>query len=177
MQKGTKNQPITNITWVHRDTLKANNYNPNKVAPTELELLVESILTCGWTQPIVVRSDFEIVDGYHRWTVSSDPRLMEKTDGEVPVVVLDDELSKADQISATITHNRARGNHYVMKMADLVRSLKDDHSVNDKWLQDKLGMEQEEIDRLYDNSGSPDTKGKGEFDAGWVPDFGRAEGG
>tara|TARA_Y100000593_G_scaffold94776_1_gene195943 strand:- start:13521 stop:14054 length:534 start_codon:yes stop_codon:yes gene_type:complete len=177
MKKDTINQPISNMQWLHRDDLKANAYNPNKVAPIELELLVESILTCGWTQPIVVRSNYEIVDGYHRWVVSSDPRLLEKTEGKVPVVILDDDLSKAEQISATITHNRARGSHYVMKMSELVQSLKTEHKVNDEWLQKKLGMEQEEIDRLNNANGSPDTKGDGEFELGWVPDFTRAEGG
>ena len=177
MQNDTTNQPISNITWVDRETLEANAYNPNKVAPIELELLVQSILTCGWTQPIVVRSNFEIVDGYHRWLVSNDPRLKENTNGMVPVVVLADEMTKAEQISATITHNRARGSHYVMKMSELVQSLSLEHKVSDAWLSEKLGMEQEEITRLKNAQGSPDTKGEGDFDMGWVPDFTRAEGG
>ena len=58
-------------------------------------------------------------------------------------------MNKAEQVSATITHNRARGSHYVMKMADIVRDLKDNHSVKDEWLRKHLGMEQEEIERLY----------------------------
>ena len=179
MKQGSEAQPISDVKWVHRDDLSANNYNPNKVFPIELELLINSILVCGWTQPIVIRSNNEIVDGFHRWLVSNDERLLAKTGGMVPVVMLPDEMSKAEQVSATITHNRARGSHFVMSMADIVRSLKDEHEVSDKWLQKHLGMEQEEIERLYDNSGSPDTKGDPEegFEQGWVPDFSRAEGG
>lgn len=178
MQHGSDNQPISSVEWVNRDDLRANAYNPNKVAPVELELLVQSILVCGWTQPIVRRSSNEIVDGYHRWLVSNDPRILEMTGGMVPVVTLPDQLDLADQMSATVTHNRARGSHYVLSMAEIVRDLKE-QGKDDQWIQQHLGMEQEEITRLYDNSGSPDTKGDPdeEFDAGWVPDFGRMEGG
>lgn len=179
MKQGINNQPISNVQWIDRQLLRANDYNPNKVAPVELELLIQSILNCGFTQPIVIRSDYEIVDGFHRWTVSSDPRLADALDGKVPVVMLPDEMEMADQVSATITHNRARGSHYVMSMADIVRSLKDDHGRSDEWIMEKLGMEEEEVERLYDNAGSPDTKGSedDEFNAGWVPDFTRMEDG
>ena len=179
MKQGSEAQPISEVKWVNRDELHANAYNPNKVFPVELELLVQSILTCGWTQPIVIRSNNEIVDGFHRWLVSNDARILEMTGGMVPVVTLPDEMGMAEQVSATITHNRARGSHYVMSMADIVRSLKDEQGVDDQWIQQHLGMEQEEIERLYDNAGSPDTKGDPDetFADGWVPDFGRMEGG
>ena len=179
MKQGSKAQPINKVQWIDREKLKANSYNPNQVFPVELELLINSILTCGWTQPIVVRSNYEIVDGFHRWMVSDDERLKSKTEGKVPVVILPDDMAMAEQVSATITHNRARGSHFVMSMADIVRNLKDDEKVSDDWIQQHLGMEQEEIDRLYDQAGSPDTKGDDEedFEDGWVPDFTRAEGG
>ena len=69
-------QPLNNIQWVDRETLKPNNYNPNKVAPPELKLLKVSILEDGWTQPIVINSDNTIVDGFHRWTVSDDKDVL-----------------------------------------------------------------------------------------------------
>jgi|TARA_R100001460_G_scaffold41877_3_gene77811 ParB-like chromosome segregation protein Spo0J len=171
MKKGLEFQPINNVQWVDRNKLKANNYNPNKVAPIELKLLVNSILTSGWTQPIVIRSDYEIVDGYHRWLVADKKEIKEKLDGKVPVVFISDEMSQAEQISATITHNRARGTHYIMRMASIVRELKDVQKKDDLWIQNKLGMEQEEINRLYDNSTSKETKSKEEFNNGWVPKF------
>lgn len=179
MQQGSDSQPISSVRWVNRDELHANSYNPNKVAPVELELLVNSIITCGWTQPIVIRSSNEIVDGFHRWLVSNDPRILEMTGGMVPVVMLPDQMDVADQMSATVTHNRARGSHYVLSMAEIVRDLKDTQGKSDGWIAQHLGMEQEEINRLWDNSGSPDTKGDPDedFEDGWVPDFTRAEGG
>ena len=179
MKQGVNEQPISKVMWVDRESLKANSYNPNKVFPVELELLINSIITCGWTQPIVIRSNNEIVDGYHRWLVSSDERLMQKTNGLVPVVTLDDEMQMAEQVSATITHNRARGSHYVLSMTEIIRDLKDNQKKNDQWISKHLGMEQEEIERLYSNATSKETKGddNDEFNDGWVPDFGRMEGG
>lgn len=47
MPKGKDNQPISTFNWVLRDELTANNYNPNRVAPIELELLKTSIKLCG----------------------------------------------------------------------------------------------------------------------------------
>ena len=78
-----KNQPLNNIQWVDRSTLSPNGYNPNKVAPPELNLLKISIIEDGWTQPIVVNPDFTIVDGFHRWTVSGHEEIYSLTDGLV----------------------------------------------------------------------------------------------
>ena len=62
--------PLGSLQWVDRDKLKPNDYNPNKVSRDNLDLLTQSILTNGWTLPIVVRPDYTIIDGFHRWTVS-----------------------------------------------------------------------------------------------------------
>ena len=62
--------PLSTLEWVDRQLLKPNNYNPNKVSRENLKLLTQSILTNGWTLPIVVRPDYTIIDGFHRWTVA-----------------------------------------------------------------------------------------------------------
>ena len=62
--------PLASLQWVERDRLRANDYNPNKVSEDNLKLLTQSILTNGWTLPIVVRPDYTIIDGFHRWTVA-----------------------------------------------------------------------------------------------------------
>lgn len=61
--------PLSSLQWVDRDQLKPNDYNPNKVNRENLKLLVQSILTNGWTLPIVVRPDYTIIDGFTagRW--------------------------------------------------------------------------------------------------------------
>ena len=123
-------QPIDAVEWVARDTLTSNGYNPNHVARPELKLLKLSIMADGWTQPIVAREDGQIVDGFHRWTISADPEISALTNGLVPVVRLRPALEMADQMASTIRHNRARGQHGVIPMADIVTSLKDDHGLS-----------------------------------------------
>lgn len=173
VKKGKDNQPINTFQWVERSELKANDYNPNKVSPVELELLKTSIKLCGWTQPIVARSNKEIVDGFHRWTVSADAEISALTDGLVPVVFLSDEIDLAEQKAATIVHNRARGNHLILPMTDIVRDLREKHKWSDEQIKEFLGMEQEEIDRLYDYRPMTEKGSDSEFSQGWVPDDGK----
>ena len=61
--------PLSTLEWVEREKLRANAYNPNKVSRENLKLLTQSILTNGWTLPIVVRPDYTIIDGFHRWKI------------------------------------------------------------------------------------------------------------
>ena len=170
VKKGLDAQPVNTVQWVERSELKANDYNPNHVAPVELELLKTSIKLSGWTQPIVIRKNKTIVDGFHRWTVSADPEILELTDGKVPVVVVAEKMNKAEQICATIIHNRARGNHVIVPMTDIVRKLREKHNYEDEKIQKLLGMEQEEIDRLYDYRPMTEKGSQEEFSKGWVPD-------
>lgn len=142
--------PLSSLQWVDREKLTANSYNPNKVSEDNLELLVQSILTNGWTLPIVVRPDYTIIDGFHRWTVSGREPLLSKLGGKVPVVIVkhDDE---ADDIFGTITHNRARGTHLLEPMKAIVKKLiGEGRSVKD--ISKQLGMKPEEIFRLSDFS-------------------------
>lgn len=150
------NQPISRVRWVHRDKLKPNSYNPNAVAPPELDLLKRSILEDGWTQPIVLHTDNTIVDGFHRWTVSGDLDIYRLTGGLVPVVYLD-QKTPTDRRIATIRHNRARGSHAVLKMADIVESLLR-AGLPVPEIQARLGMEREEIVRLATRKGIPKSK-------------------
>ena len=80
--------PLSSLRWVKRDMLRANDYNPNKVSEENLKLLVQSILTNGWTLPIVVRPDYTIIDGFHRWTVSGREPLLSLLGGTVPLLLL-----------------------------------------------------------------------------------------
>ena len=43
--------PVYNVKRVPYDKVKANDYNPNSVAPPEMELLETSIWEDGYTQP------------------------------------------------------------------------------------------------------------------------------
>lgn len=135
---------------VPRDSLIPNDYNPNIVLAANLDLLERSILTNGWTLPIVVRPDMTIIDGFHRWTVAGREPLRSKLGGLVPVVVVQ-HTDPAANIYGTITHNRARGVHQLGPMKGIVKQLIDQgKSIAEIGVQ--LGMRPEEVFRLSDFS-------------------------
>lgn len=141
--------PLASLQWVSRDKLHANDYNPNKVSEDNLQLLTQSILTNGWTLPIVVRPDYTIIDGFHRWTVSGREPLLSKLGGKVPVVIVDHGTDSAADVYGTITHNRARGTHLLEPMKAIVKKLMDEgKSVQE--IGKQLGMKPEEVFRLSD---------------------------
>lgn len=141
-------KPIENVQIVDRNRLKPNDYNPNVVSEDNLQLLTQSILVNGWTLPIVVRPDFTIIDGFHRWTVSGREPLLSKLNGRVPVVIVDHEDENED-VYGTITHNRARGTHQLEPMKAIVqRLIKSGKTV--KEIGKQLGMKPEEVFRLSD---------------------------
>lgn len=163
-------QPIAQVHWVHPSALRANDYNPNKVFGPELQLIKLSLLENGWTQPLVARRDGEIVDGFHRWGLASkDWEVIALTDGLVPVVYLPDSTDRATQKLATVRHNRARGQHGILKMGNIVRSLLTD-GLDKPQIMARLQMEEEEFDRLAETKGAPDRIGQDSFGRGWVPD-------
>lgn len=138
--------PLASLQWVPVERLTANDYNPNKVSRDNLELLKQSILANGWTLPIVVRPDYTIIDGFHRWTVAKQEPLKSMLGGKVPAVIVEHENREGD-IYGTITHNRARGVHLLEPMKAIVKELlADGKSV--KEIGKQLGMKPEEIFRL-----------------------------
>ena len=142
--------PLSTLEWVDRKLLKPNDYNPNKVSKENLKLLTQSILTNGWTLPIVVRPDYTIIDGFHRWTVSGEEPLLSMLEGKVPVVKVSHEDASED-IYGTVTHNRARGTHLLEPMKAIVKRLLNEG----KTIQEigrQLGMRPEEVFRLSDFS-------------------------
>ena len=142
--------PLSTLQWVDRDRVKPNDYNPNKVSKQNLELLKQSILTNGWTLPIVVRPDFTIIDGFHRWTVAGEEPLKSMLEGKVPVVIVEHK-DKAGNIYGTVTHNRARGTHLLEPMKAIVRELMGEGKSVEE-IGKQLGMRPEEIFRLSDFS-------------------------
>ena len=167
------NQPVSNVRWVPRDRLTANLWNPNHQAPPEHRLLKTSIKETGWTQPIVVHQEgaddqgplYEIIDGYHRWLVSADKQVAAMTGGLVPIVEIVDP-DPAHARMATVRHNRARGVHGVLPMADLVAQLVE-LGVPDDEIGRRLEMDPEEVSRLADR-GVMVKRGRGEgFGEGW----------
>lgn len=143
-------KPLKNVQFVDREKIKPNDYNPNVVVEENLQLLIQSILTNGWTMPIVVRPDYTIIDGFHRWMVSGREPLKSKLGGKVPVVIVDHE-DESKNIYGTVTHNRARGTHLLEPMKKIVKRLLDQGKSIEE-IGKQLGMKEEEIFRLSDFS-------------------------
>ncbi len=141
--------PLASLQWVEREKLHANDYNPNKVSEDNLQLLIQSILTNGWTLPIVVRPDLTIIDGFHRWTVSGREPLLTKLGGKVPIVIVDHQGDSSADVYGTITHNRARGTHLLEPMKAIVKKLMDEGKTVQE-IGRQLGMKPEEVFRLSD---------------------------
>ncbi|MED5040812.1 ParB/RepB/Spo0J family partition protein [Geobacillus stearothermophilus] len=149
MSEGMKDllAPLKSLQFVPREKLQANDYNPNRVTKENLRLLKQSILMNGWTLPIVVRPDYTIIDGFHRWTVSGDPELHDRLGGVVPVVIVDHQGDRAADMYGTITHNRARGTHLLEPMKKIVQELLDSGKTIQE-ISKQLGMKPEEVFRL-----------------------------
>ncbi len=168
------NEPVDFVRWVPRNEIQANDYNPNSVAPPEMELLKVSILADGYTQPIVANREgdhFEVVDGFHRSRVGKEcPEVVDRVHEYLPVVqVRAEQIDKAERIASTIRHNRARGKHRVEAMSDIVIELKRRNWSDDK-IAANLGMEQDEILRLCQISGIAELFNDQEFSASWDVD-------
>lgn len=162
--------PIDQVCWVPRESIRPNDYNPNVQPPPEHRLLKISILEDGFTQPIVVHWPTNvIVDGEHRWLVSGEPELLKKYKGKVPVVFIDGDLNR--RMMSTIRHNRARGEHGVSPMAEIVRRMVESGMTKGQVMH-LLQMEDEEVDRLVERAGMPEqiAREKEDFSQGWIPD-------
>ncbi len=164
-----KNQPVDCVVWVKREAVHANSWNPNHIAPPEMELLYTSIKCDGYTQPVVTgkqeESGYEIVDGFHRYLVlGKQSDISSRTMGYLPIVSIDRE--KSDRIAATIRHNRARGSHAVDLMCNIVRELHD-LGRTDAWISKHLGMDLEEILRLKQITGLAALFREKEFTNAW----------
>jgi ParB-like chromosome segregation protein Spo0J len=147
--------PVYNIQAIPIERIHANAYNPNHVAPPEMRLLYESIKEDGYTMPVVVYprpdGDYEIVDGYHRYTVMLTHRdIYDREGGKLPCSILDKDLS--NRMASTIRHNRARGSHSIELMMNIVGELKK-AGMSDAWIMKEIGMDADELLRYKQLSG------------------------
>lgn len=166
-----KSEPVDCVLWVESEGVKANDWNPNSVAPAEMELLKVSILQDGYTQPIVTfKTDEhrEVVDGFHRNRVGKEcPEVQGRIHGYLPVVTINDERAdRNDRIASTIRHNRARGKHRVESMSDIVIELKK-RNWSDSRICKELGMDEDEVLRLCQISGLVEVFSDSEFSEAW----------
>lgn len=147
--------PVWNIKAIPIEMIDANSYNPNHVAPPEMRLLYESIKEDGYTMPVVVypKPDgrYEIVDGYHRYTVMLTHRdIYDRENGLLPCSIIDKDVS--NRMASTIRHNRARGSHSIELMMNIVGELKK-AGMSDAWIMKEIGMDADELLRYKQLSG------------------------
>lgn len=168
-----KTEPVDFVKWVINDDVSANDYNPNSVAPPEMELLRTSIRADGYTQPIVGNTEdgkIVVVDGFHRHRVGKEcADIQSRIHGYLPVVqIRAEQVSRSDRMASTVRHNRARGKHKVEAMSDMVIELKRRNWTNKK-ICAELGMDEDEVLRLCQITGLADIFSDGEFSKAWEP--------
>lgn len=165
-----KKSPVYNVIAVPVDKVRANTYNPNSVAPPEMELLETSIWEDGYTMPVVcyyipAEDVYEIVDGFHRYTtLKTSKRIFERENGMLPVVVIDKDES--NRMASTIRHNRARGSHSIDLMSNIVSELTKS-GMSDAWILKHVGMDKDELLRLKQITGIADLFKDKEFSEAW----------
>jgi len=163
--------PVYNVKAVPLEKIRANNYNPNAVAPPEMRLLEKSIREDGYTMPIVcyyLPNDdmYEIVDGFHRYTVMMTCKDIREREGSMmPVVTIEKDIS--NRMASTIRHNRARGSHSIDLMVNIVAELVDS-GMSDEWICKNIGMDADEILRLKQISGLAALFANNDFSKAWV---------
>ncbi len=162
--------PVYNVIAVPLEKIRANTYNPNAVAPPEMELLETSIWEDGYTMPVVcyynITEDiYEIVDGFHRYTtLKNSKRIFERENGLLPVVVI--EKDESNRMASTIRHNRARGSHSIDLMSNIVAELTN-AGMSDAWILKHVGMDKDELLRLKQITGIADLFKDKEFSEAW----------
>jgi ParB-like chromosome segregation protein Spo0J len=164
-------EPVDLVEWVPQDEVHANDYNPNSVAPPEMELLRLSIMADGYTQPIVTNQEDEgrvVIDGFHRNRVGRECEdVAERIKGYLPVVqIRTDRTDRADRMASTIRHNRARGKHQVIAMSDIVLELKR-RNWSDEKIGKQLGMDPDEVLRLAQITGLAEAFKDRDFSQAW----------
>lgn len=162
--------PVYGVKRIPIDKVTANDYNPNSVAPPEMELLETSIWEDGYTQPVVVVYDSEndryvVVDGFHRYCILRDSERVNKREkGMLPVVVLKKDMH--DRMASTIRHNRARGSHNIELMSTIVSELVE-MGKGDAWICKHIGMSKDELLRLKQITGLSSLFANQDFSQSW----------
>lgn len=168
-------EPVDFVKWVKNPLVHQNDYNPNSVAPPEMELLRVSIQADGYTQPIVSMPDpdgrYEVIDGFHRHRVGKECEdIQSRVHGYLPLVqIRASQTDKASRMASTVRHNRARGKHKVEAMSDMVIELKRRNWSDDRICKE-LGMDKDEVLRLCQISGLSEIFSGQEFSKAWEPE-------
>lgn len=166
-----KHHPVDYVFWAKSDKVEANEYNPNAVAPPEMQLLYESISNDGYTMPIVSFNDTDIiriVDGFHRReTERRNEDISKSTLGYIPLTTIrETQTSGSDRMASTIRHNRARGSHNIELMSQIVTELVE-MGKGDAWICKHVGMSVDELLRMKQITGLASLFINKDFSQSW----------
>jgi ParB-like chromosome segregation protein Spo0J len=169
-----RNEPVDCVLWVKNEIVRANDYNPNAVAPPEMELLRQSIMEDGYTQPIVSFKEEEnitVIDGFHRNRVGKEvEEVKQRVHGRLPVVNINQwKQGRSDRMASTIRHNRARGSHSIELMSTIVTELVE-MGKGDAWICKHVGMSIDELLRMKQITGLASLFANKEFSNAWESD-------
>lgn len=165
------NEPVDCVLWVKNEWVFANDYNPNAVASPEMELLKLSIESDWYTQPIVTMEEEDkrtVIDWFHRNRVGKEyDSIRDRIHWYLPVVTINkDREDRSDRMAATIRHNRARWEHKVESMSNIIMELK-----KRKWSDEKIGkelwMDKDEVLRLAQITWLAEMFADREFSIAW----------
>ena len=164
-------EPVDFVKWVKNTEVSANDYNPNSVAPPEMELLRLSIMADGYTQPVVANQEensLVVIDGFHRNRVGKEcADVQSRVHGYLPIVqIRTSQTDISDRMASTIRHNRARGKHSVEAMSQIVVDLKR-RNWSDEKIGRELGMDPDEVLRLTQISGLKEMFSDIDFSQAW----------
>ncbi|MEY4126080.1 MAG: phage Gaia [Bacteroidota bacterium] len=170
-----RNEPVDCVLWVKNDSVRANDYNPNSVAPPEMELLRQSIMEDGYTQPIVSFKEDEhitVIDGFHRNRVGKEvEEVKQRVHGRLPVVNINQwKQGRSDRMASTIRHNRARGSHSIELMSTIVSELVE-MGKGDAWICKHVGMSIDELLRMKQITGLASLFQNKDFSEAWEPEI------
>lgn len=169
-----KHHPVDYVFWQKSEHVEANEYNPNAVAPPEMQLLYESIKNDGYTMPIVSFQDektIRIVDGFHRReTELRNKDISDSTLGYIPLTsIRDSQKDQGNRMASTIRHNRARGTHNIELMSQIVSELVE-MGKGDPWICKHVGMSIDELLRLKQITGLASLFTNKDFSESWEPE-------
>lgn len=169
-----KHHPVDYVFWAKSDKVEANEYNPNAVAPPEMQLLYESISNDGYTMPIVSFNDekiIRIVDGFHRReTERRNQDISASTLGYLPLTTIrNEQTDSSNRMASTIRHNRARGSHNIELMSQIVSELVE-MGKGDAWICKHIGMSVDELLRLKQITGLAALFLNKDFSESWEPE-------
>jgi ParB/RepB/Spo0J family partition protein len=149
------------IEYVAIDSIRPNEYNPNRQDSETMEMLLRSIEDNGFTQPVIVTLTGVIVDGEHRWRAAQSLGM-----AEIPIVRVD--MTPEQMRIATLSHNKARGSHDLELEVQVLRDLESLGALS--WAQDSLLISDDEIQKLLADIPAPESLMSEAFSQAWEPD-------